>query len=354
MLRPCRVRIVPLVCFAVLTATAIPASAAKWAHGCPKAREKLKRIDGYGTESAHWLFVHVGHDIILHNYKWPRFSIEPDGNTIEITFLPLGGGAPIPLAPFTATAVSASTLQFPAPDTRPTLGRLVVGPMKIVVKVNGEIIVDTIRNPTLLPPMNDMRALTDAGGAVEALGTLSPRLKSILVPFTFEEYGPGDPLCGTAELSPIQRFAADFTLKNGPDEILPNVSFAAIKKARLWFGDYTVDGAAGAVNLYGQKLNGTMSATRIPRGGVVVCALNDTYELIMSIKVGEAGFNPASELLPLVSDGSPLVLNFRNISADADVADDLANVTLDGRNNACLEEETYPTPTAAPTPTATP
>jgi hypothetical protein len=78
-----------------------------------------------------------------------------------------------------------------------------------------------------------------------------------------------------------------------------------------------------------------------------VCALNDTYELIMSIKVGKSGFNPASELLPLVSDGSPLVLNFRNISADADVADDLASVTSDGRNNPCLEEP-YPSPSPTP------
>ena len=331
MLRPCRARIVLLVCLAMLTTTVLPAWGAKWSFGCPKAKEKLKPIDRLGTRSAYWFYVHVGHDIVL-RHKEALFSTDPDGNTVELTFLPLGGGDPIPLPPFTATAVSASTLQFPAPDTRPILGRLVVGPMKIVVKRNGVTIVDSIRNPTVLPPMNDMRALTETNGAVEALATMGFKGgKFIFVPFTFEEYGEGTPLpgCETSELSPVALFAADFTLKKGPDEIIPSVSFKAIKKALLFFGDYNIAG----INLYGQKLRSPVNAQRVPGGGVAVCALNDTYELVMALPVGENVRNPSSDVMPMIRDGSPLVLNFRNISADPDV--NLHGITADSMKNPC-------------------
>jgi hypothetical protein len=195
----------------------------------------------------------------------------------------------------------------------------------------------------VLPPMNDMRALADANGTVEALGTISFRRKFIYVPFTFEEYGEGNPLpgCPTSELSPVALFAADFTLQKNQNEIVPNINFKQIKKAKMFFGDYNIFG----VNLYGQKLPGAINAGRVPGGGVAICAWNDTYELVMAIPLGSNVTNPSSDLLPLVIDGSPLVLHFTNITGDSD----LSKVTTDSTKNIC------PVPTAAtPTPTPTP
>src|SRR5262245_63966017 len=101
-------------CLLLALAGASPARAAKWVAGCPKAKERLWPV-GKGGRSASPYFEHVGHEATyrLTSTEVARtggFSTEPDGNTVEITFTPIDGD-PIPLPPFTATAVSRSTLR---------------------------------------------------------------------------------------------------------------------------------------------------------------------------------------------------------------------------------------------------
>jgi hypothetical protein len=104
-----------LVAALVVVAAAAPAWSAKWVRGCPKEKQKHYRI-GPASTLAYTTspYVHVGHDLTLRLSKMPRrggFSIEPDGNTVEITFPPFGGD-PIPLPPFTVTATSETSMPF--------------------------------------------------------------------------------------------------------------------------------------------------------------------------------------------------------------------------------------------------
>jgi hypothetical protein len=328
----CRHRAVALIWFVSAVVAAPPAWAAKWATGCPPIREKLIKAGGPAYTPS--LFEHVGHDIVLRLKEKKGvpyhggFSTTPDGNTVQITFRPLNG-PPIPLPPFTVTAVSASTLRFPAPDTRPTLGRLVVGPAIITVHRGEELFVKGTKWPVILPPMNDLRALSEQNGEVEAFGAVDFN-ENLWVPFNFGGFGSGMPMPSCpAEMTPIVGFAADFGLKGGDDQLVPHASFVKLKKTKLFLGDFDVFG----VNLYGTKLRTLLDVTQIRRGAFTVCGLNDTLELVMMIPLKE-GASRAHSKLP--SDGSPIPLKFRNISADPDAAAVLSRITEDSAENPCV------------------
>src|SRR5215470_11310336 len=92
-----------------------PASAAKWVTGCPKPKEYLSAIGkgllGRPLPISRY-YEHQGHEITIRlkfndviNYG--GFSTDPDGNTVEITYFPPGGGAPIAMPPIPVTAASA-------------------------------------------------------------------------------------------------------------------------------------------------------------------------------------------------------------------------------------------------------
>jgi hypothetical protein len=330
-------------------ALAAPASAAKWASGCPKVRQKFTKVGTGVTPSLNpyaisRFFEHVGHEMTFYLLKanpGEGFSTDPDDNTVEVTFKPLGG-APIPLPPFTVTATSPTTLTFVVPDSRPALGRLVVGPAEFVVK-RGTTTLFMANKQLILPPMNDVRVLVNAGYDVDVLAAMGPN-GGIWIPLGFKDFGQtGSPLpeCPTV-LTPVTAFALDASLKKGDDQALPYVHMGQLRKNKLFLGDYvTFDFRANMdVDMYGNKLVPAHLSIAPAKGhGVVLCGLNDALELVVLIKATNPALQDKSELLALVQDGSPVVLKIENISLDPDVAPLLERATYDSLKQTCYPAE---------------
>lgn len=323
----------------IAIALAAPALAAKWVTGCPRARERLSAVGrgyfGPRPYSASRDIEHVGHTLTfrlrdLDVARMGGFSTLPDGNTVEITFTPFGGN-PVPLPPFTATATSETTLSFVVPDSRPLIGRLVVGPVSIVVKRDGLILFDAFRQ-IILPPMNDVAALASQGGEVEVLAAVDAKLKAFWIPLTFGGFGTSLPPECPALMTPIVAFAADANLKKADGGSIPHVSFGFLKKTRLYLGDFILEG----INLYGRRISGQKLDLDPLRGrAVALCQLNDTLELVLRVPLQKSVRGPNSEIVPIVSDGSPVALTLSNVSADPDVAPLLAMLTEDSLRNEC-------------------
>lgn len=320
-----------------LALIASPVWAAKWTKGCPRISSRLHKV-GKGSFGHPYagsrFFEHVGHpvtyqlkanDVVRHG----GFSTEPDGNTVEVIFTPLEG-EPIALPPFPVTAVSSSALTFVIPDSRPILGRLVVGPARIVVR-RGTTVMFEANRQVILPPMNDIQALAGAGGEVEVLAAMDPRGR-VWIPIDFSGFGSGPvlPEC-PAPMTPMVAFGIDLALKKKDGQVIPHASIRDLGKNRLFLGDF----AFSDLNLYGYKLPARLSMKRLPGTGFSLCAANDTFQLVFMVPLGREATRPGSDVLPVVSDGSPLVVRLRNISADPVVAPVLSTLTEDDLGLPC-------------------
>ncbi|MGH7893327.1 MAG: hypothetical protein ACREQL_01600 [Candidatus Binatia bacterium] len=333
----------------IVVALAAPAPGAKWEGGCPRVKQKLTRVGkgfsrpGGGTYPAPFAisryFEHVGHELTfyLRDYDvghYGGFSTDPDGNTFEVTFTPVFGPE-IPLPPVPVTAVSPAVLRVVVPDTRPILGRLLVGPARFVVKVGGTPFFQATRQ-VVLPPMNNVHALVMQGYEVEALAAMDHR-GLLWIPLDFSEFGQtGSPLpeCPTV-LTPVTAFAVDFSLKKGDDQAIPYVSFGNLKKNRLFLGDYLLFG----LNMYGNKLSTKLDVTPFAGKSVVLCGLNDALQIVVMIGLRNPAIGKGSELLPLVADGSPLSVKMENVSLDPDYQPVLSRLREDSVHLPCYPAE---------------
>jgi hypothetical protein len=326
-------RSTPLALLVLLLAGSPPVGAAKWTAGCPFKQAKFKTMPvgkETRTRAISRYYEHVGHAVTYYAYPGTApFSTEPDGNTVEVTFTPLGGGPEIPLPPFTATATTPDAITIVIPDSRPVLGRLLVGPARIRILRDGQVVGDAIRQ-VILPPMNDVHALATGGTDVEALGALDRR-NLLWIPLTFNGFGSVTPPECPAEMTPIVPFALDFTLHKGDGQAIPHTSFGDLKKNKLFFGDFVLLG----VNLYGQKLRDKLDPRPLHGRAVLLCALNDTLEIVVMIPLGKDADGPSSEIIPIVQDGSPVPVKMRNVTADPDVATFLAGATADSLRLPC-------------------
>jgi hypothetical protein len=317
---------------------AAPAPAARWAGGCPKVRWRLQpfgRNDGGGVPLViSRNFEHVGHEVTFHlrdddvtNHG--GFSTEPGGNTLEVTFKP-DKLVSIPLPPIQVTATSPSTLTIVVPDSRPILGRLLVGPAEFRVRRGTQPLFHAFWK-LILPPMNDIGALTADGYEVEAYGTLD-RGGRLWVPLGFRSFGT-DPDGGLAacptELTPVTAFALGLELKKGEDQALPYISVGSLKGNKLYLGDYLLDGK----NMYGNKLQTKLAVVPKAEHGVVLCSLNDALELVLMVKLRNPALGKKSELLPLVQSGSAVRIKVHNISADLEPY--LEGAEVDSNNEPC-------------------
>ena len=324
-------------------AIADPAGAAKWAGGCPKVKQKLWTV-GHGNVTAYTiskLFEHVGHDVTfyLRDFDVTRtggFSTDPDGNTVQVTFTPLFAD-PIPLPPFTATGTTHSTLTFKIPDSRDSIGRLLVGYATIAVSRGTYPLFETKRyRQLILPPMNDVHALTTAGTSVEVYAVIDKGAR-VWLPLDFNGFGQnGEPLpaCPTV-LTPVTPFAVDFSLKKGDDQALPYVNFGQLKKNRIFLGDYLVFG----LNMYGNKLQTNLDVSPSAGKEVVLCGLNDALQLVIMFQLQNPALGSNSELLDLVRDASPLTIKIENVSLDPEVAERLQSAAYDSSHLACYPPE---------------
>lgn len=331
-----------VVALVMALAIADPAAAAKWAGGCPRVRQKLWAV-GRGTGGTAYaisrLFEHVGHDVTfyLRDTDVARsggFSTDPGGNTVQVTFTPLFGD-PIPLPPIAVTGTTHSTLTFTVPDSRASIGRLLVGYAEIAVS-RGNVPLFVADRQLILPPMNDVHALTTAGASVEVLAALDKGAR-VWLPLDFNGFGQnGDPLpeCPTT-LTPVTAFAVDFSLKKGDEQALPYVNFGQLKKNRLFLGDYLLFG----LDMYGNKLQTKLDVSPSAGKEVVLCGKNDALQLVLMFALQNPALGDKSELLALVRDASPITVKIENVSLDPDVAARLERAEYDSAQLPC-----YPAP----------
>jgi len=305
--------------------------AIKWPSGCPTSRPRLVHAGGRMFASAP--FVHPGHEIGFFLREGEAagggFSVEPDGNTVAIVFRPLGGD-PIALPPFAVTAVSASALYFNFPDTRAILGRLVTGPVEITISGGGST--RRAHRPVVLPPGNDVLTMLEHGLDGTALGTVDAA-RRLWIPLEFSGFGPGMPMptC-PVELTQKTAFAVQLSPSEpDTDDVIPNASFTNIRKGKLFFGDFLLNG----IDVYGEDTAASLDVREFQKGAVVICGLNDALSLVMMIRLKEAALGPRSRILPVVKDGSPLPIELANISAEPAVANHLQTVTHDAFGNEC-------------------
>lgn len=316
----------------LLIAPASPARAIKWPSDCPQSRSHL--IHAGSRMFATSPFVHPGHEIgfFLREGEAVRrggFSIEPDGNTVEIVFRPVGG-EPIALAPFRATAVNPSALYFTFPDTREVLGRIVAGPLEITIRTGA--VARRARRPVALPPGNDVLTMLEHGENVSALGAVDTA-RRLWIPLEFSGLGPGMPMPSCpVELTQKTAFAVRLvpTLPD-VDDVLPHASYTNMRKARLFFGDFLLNG----INVYGEDTGSALDVRELNRAAVI-CGMNDALSLVLMVRLKESALGPRSRVLPVVKDGSPLPIEMANVSGEPVVASKLATATEDSFGNRCL------------------
>ena len=315
----------------VLGATVEPSWAIKWPAGCPTSRSALTHAGGRMFTTSP--FVHPGHEVAFFLREADAegrggFSVEPDGNTIEITFRP-PGGEPIALPPFRVTAVDPATLHFTFPDTRTVLGRVVAGPMDITVRTAN--VVRRARRPVALPPSNDVVAMLESGADVTLLGAVDAT-RRLWIPLEFAGLGPGMPM-PTCPVELTQKTA--FAVRLVPtlpdvDDVLPHASYNNMRHAKLFFGDFLLNGA----NVYGENTGSALDVRELNRAAVI-CGMNDALSLVLMVRLKESALGPRSRIVPLIKDGSPLPIELANISGEPAVANQLSVATEDIFGNRC-------------------
>jgi len=315
----------------LLLAATNPAWAIKWPSGCPESRTHL--IHAGSRMFASSPFVHPGHELgfFLRAGEETRrggFSIEPDGNTVEIVFRPVDG-EPIALAPFRVTAATPSSLYFTFPDTRDVLGRVVAGPLEITIRTGA--ITRRARRPVALPPGNDVLTMLEHGKDVTALGAVDTA-RRLWIPLEFSGFGPGMPMPSCpVELTRKTAFAVRLVpALPDVDDVLPHASYTNMRKAQIFFGDFLLNG----VNVYGEDTGSTLDVRELNRAAVI-CGMNDALSLVLMVRLKESALGPRSRILPVVRDGSPLPIEMANVSGEPVVASKLAASTHDSFGNQC-------------------
>lgn len=328
-----RCRVTPLLVLAalLLLVSPRPSGAIKWPSGCPTSRGNMVHAGGRLYVAAP--FVHPGHELgfFLDEREVRRrrgFNLEPDGNTVEIAFRPLAGGL-IRLPAFKVTAASASALYFPFPDAQSALGRIVAGPVDITVRSGKRV--RRARRIVALPPANDVLTLLESGADVTALATVD-KARQLWIPLEFSGLGPGMPMpmC-PVDLTQKTAFAVRLVPDQiDVDDILPHASYTNLRKAKLYFGDFLLNG----VNVYGEDTGSTLDVREFGRAAIV-CGLNDALSLVLMVRLNESALGPTSRILPVVKDGKPLPLALANVSGEPAIASQLQNATEDSFGNRC-------------------
>jgi hypothetical protein len=324
------------VLVAVVLAVPAGSGAAKWKH-CPSSqpiRLYSSRLGAVGSP-----FAHPGHDfgVMLTEHGVTAtggFSVEPGGNTVEVTYVSLFGD-PITLPPLQVGAVSPGTLYFTFPDARSILGRSLAGPVEIRVTTGSRLTahIDP-RHLVGLPPANDAAQLVAGATQQGALATMDRR-GAIWVPVRFSGFGESHmPMPGCeSQYTPITAVTFGVTTRVKP-ELIPGASvtyapFRALNRVDLYLGDFVVNGT----NYYGMKW-GRLAVTRLPRGwGMRLCGVNDAVDLVLKARGYLRWARPWSNFSYWMPDSRPLEIDFSTLAA-SDLA--TAQSTTDAFGSECL------------------
>jgi hypothetical protein len=322
----------------VAVACALPAvaQAAKWKH-CPSSqtvRIYQSRLGAIATP-----FAHPGHEftVMLSEHTVAAhggFSVDPDGNTVTVTYESLFGD-PITLPSIAVAAASPGTLYFTFPDARSILGQSLAGPVDVQVMTGSRLSahIDS-RHLVGLPPANDVAQIVSGAQAQGALATMDRR-GAIWVPVRFSGFGASHMPMPGCESQYTQITAVNFgvTTRVKPD-VIPGTTisyapFRALDKVDLYLGDFVVDGN----NYYGMKW-GRLAVSRLPHGwGMRLCGVNDAVDLVIKARGYLRWARPWSNFSYWMPDSRPLEIDFAALAAS-----DLptAQATTDAFGAECL------------------
>jgi hypothetical protein len=255
-----------------------PASAFKW-HSCPVPPVPVYPSTVGATTAP---FIHPGHalTIVLNQEEAAftgGFSLVPDGNTVNIVFRSLFG-APLALAPRTASATTSAALTFVFPDTARELGKLLAGPVEIQVFAGAQrVALIAAADLVALPPANDVTGLVENLSEQVVLATLSAD-GDVWIPARFR----GDPMempgCEGSFIMPVPVFVSGADIVGDKP-----TAFSPLDRIRGVLG-YLGDMVINDTNFYGmlfpqpirmQQVGGTV--------GVSLCRLNDAVDLVLRV-----------------------------------------------------------------------
>jgi hypothetical protein len=299
-----------------LLAAAAPAQGAKWRH-CPSELGYYGSLIG-GLSAP---FIHPGRELgIFLTEREAResgpFSTEPDGNTVHVTFASLWGD-PIALPPFSAAAVSPTTLFLRFPDTRALLGRPLAGPVALQVTTGGRMTADILpRHLVALPPATNVAALVAGSLEQPALGTMDTR-GAIWVPVEFSAYGPMRSRCrcargrssahrlrgrhdGALDALVRGRRAADLSALPHPPQGRPLPRRLPRRRDELL-----------------RCARGEPARVPHPRGfGIKVCGVNDAVDLVMKAPGWSRWAKPWSSFGAWMPSSQPLEIVLNGMTVD--------------------------------------
>lgn len=285
---------------ALLALSAGPVLAFKWS-SCPTPPPPVYPSDIGATNAP---FIHPGHflTIVLNDSEVALtggFSLDPDGNDVAITFIsPFG--APISLAPRTATATALSVLTFDFPDTQNEGLGILTGPVDVSVTVAG-VAIAHIRAADLvaLPPASDVTSIVLGGDpdatVLAALGADG----DIWVPAGFSGHPMSMPGCPGDFIMPAPimlggaTVAAPLPTKREPLERIHGVE--------AYLGDMNING----VNFYGMPSQQPIDLVHTDGTlGVALCRMNDALNVVLRVKGNQSWVLPQSSPFRFIAAGA--------------------------------------------------
>jgi hypothetical protein len=339
-MRPPRASVCSLTALTAVLLLADVAYGFKW-HECPTPPVPLNPSRLGATQAP---FIHPGHElrIVLNAAQIAAsggFSLEPDGNRVEITFASLFG-EPVVLAPRRVTAVSAGVLEIGFPDTAAEVGRGLAGPVGVRVAAGDRLVAEIAsKDLVALPPANDVTEMLLGSGAPQVvLAALSAR-GDLWLPVRFSgEPMEGMPGCeGNFVLpTPVTVGAATTqdVLTRGTDPL------RRLRRVQGYLGDMVINGTDFYGMYYREKITLLHLAGTL---GVSICRLNDAADLVLRVKGSRAWARSRRSPMRQAIEGSrPLVLRLR--AGDLVPARTTRDGPLDSFGNACtpLPDEAAP------------
>ncbi|HZR82538.1 MAG TPA: hypothetical protein VFD92_15695 [Candidatus Binatia bacterium] len=295
-----------------LVAWCAPAHAFKW-HECPAPPVPLNPSTIGATQSP---FIHPGHElrIVLNAAEVARtggFSLDPDGNTIDVTVRSLFGAA-VMLPSRTATAVSDDVLGFAFPDADAEIGRDVAGPVEVRVRA-GDHLIAWIESKDLiaLPPANDVTSLLLGEDPVQSVKAALSVRGDLWIPIRFlGDPGMSMPGCeGNFVLkSPVLVAGAETVgaITRGRDPM------SRVRRLDGYIGDMVINGTDFYGLYFPEKIRPLHLAGTL---GACVCRMNDASDLVLRMRGSRAwARSPHSPLRAAIADAAPVVLRLRGAS----------------------------------------
>jgi hypothetical protein len=280
------------------------ARAAKW-HTCPEPPSKVYPSIRGATISR---FIHPGHDltIVLNERETAAqsFSLEPDGNSISITFRSLFG-EDITLPDRSATAAGPSVLAFSFPDTESEVGRVLAGPVEIRVHTDGRLTAHIAPSNLLaLPPANDVTPIVLGDSPDQVVWASLSGDGSLWVPASFQGEPMAMPSCPGSFIFPLFVQVAAAEVVGAPDGSLNPLD--RIRGVACYLGDMIIRDQS----YYGMLLSSNLRLVHVGDSlGVSLCRINDSIDLVLRVKGDRSWIGSRRSPLPSVArDSSPVPL----------------------------------------------